>query len=99
MKETILCELQIRSAIKHAWSGFSHKDLYKGSAITAVYEDQMGEMSSLLASVDRMAAKLIEHLNEESPASPVLPPAPSPMPPKSSRLWDLLFRKDRGRPI
>jgi len=101
-KETILCELQIRSAIQHAWSGFSHKDFYKGGAIPAVYEDQMGEMSSLLASVDRMAAKLIEHLNEESPASPVLPPAPSPtppVPPKSGRLWGLLSRKDRGRPI
>jgi ppGpp synthetase/RelA/SpoT-type nucleotidyltranferase len=84
-KETILCELQIRSAIQHAWSGFSHKDFYKGGAIPAVYEDQMGEMSSLLASVDRMAAKLIEHLNEEGPDAPIPPDSPAPAPAKPAR--------------
>jgi ppGpp synthetase/RelA/SpoT-type nucleotidyltranferase len=81
-KETILCELQIRSAIQHAWSGFSHKDFYKGGEIPPVYEDQMGEMSSLLASVDRMAAKLIEHLNEEAATVPVLP---GPLAPTSAK--------------
>jgi ppGpp synthetase/RelA/SpoT-type nucleotidyltranferase len=64
-KETVRCELQIRSAIQQAWSGFSHKDFYKGKKIPPIYEDQMREMSDLLAAVDRMAANLIKRLDDE----------------------------------
>jgi putative GTP pyrophosphokinase len=65
-KRTIDCELQIRSAIQHAWSNFSHEDFYKGGEIPEVYVDQIGEMSNLLAAVDKMAAKLIARLADES---------------------------------
>lgn len=65
-KRTIDCELQIRSAIQHAWSNFSHDDFYKGGEIPPVFVEQMGEMSNLLASVDQMAANLIRRLAEES---------------------------------
>ncbi|HEX8207710.1 MAG TPA: hypothetical protein VF587_16720 [Solirubrobacteraceae bacterium] len=63
--ETVRCELQIRTTIQDAWGGFSHKDFYKGKAIPAVYEEQMQEMSALLACVDRMAASLIRNLDAE----------------------------------
>jgi ppGpp synthetase/RelA/SpoT-type nucleotidyltranferase len=81
-KRTVRCELQIRSAIQQAWSGFSHQDFYKGMDIPEVYEDQMVEMSNLLASVDRMAANLIKRLNierqkGETPAEVAPPPPPA----------------------
>lgn len=71
--QTIPCELQIRTTIQDAWGGFSHKDFYKGREIPPVFEEQMQEMSALLAAVDRMAASLIRNLN-----APPLGAAPKP---------------------
>lgn len=61
-KQTVLCELQIRTIIQDAWGAFSHKDFYKGAVIPRVFEEQMVEIASLLAAVDRMASSLIANL-------------------------------------
>lgn len=85
-KRTIDCELQIRSAIQHAWSNFSHDDFYKGDEIPAVYVDQMGEMSNLLAAVDQMAAKLIKSLSGESTDQGEVPASTTPAKKPSGRI-------------
>jgi putative GTP pyrophosphokinase len=96
--QTVLCELQIRTIIQDAWGAFSHKDFYKGAEIPPVIEEQMVELSNLLAVVDRMASSLIGSL----PAVAKKPRTRSPAASDSSRATGgasskpSAARKDRG---
>jgi ppGpp synthetase/RelA/SpoT-type nucleotidyltranferase len=60
------CELQVVTALQHAWGLFTHEDFYKGGEVSPLVAELMRELSDLLNVADRFASRLIEEASSKA---------------------------------
>ena len=59
------CELQIVTALQHAWGLYTHRDFYKGKDVPPLVATLMRELSDLLHVADRFAGHLIGEVSQQ----------------------------------